>query len=162
MRRTWIGTLLVLGGLALPAAAAEAPDPAWQKLASLVGEWQGTNAGKPARVSYRLVSNGTALMETLEDDHSSQMVTLYHADGASLLMTHYCATGNQSRMRAQRLEGNRLDFVYVDSSNVRSPEENRMTHLVLSFPDAGHLVHEWTAKAGAQEHVGRFEFTRAK
>ena len=77
-------------------------------------------------------------------------------------MTHYCSIGNQSRMRAQRLEGGRLDFAYLDSSNVRSPDEHRMTHLVLSFPDADHLVQEWTAKAGAQEHVGRFEFTRKK
>ncbi len=163
MRRLGILMLAVLGGVALSArATTQTPDPGWKKLTSLVGDWQGTYSGKPASVSYKLVSNGTALMETLEDDHSSQMVTVYHLDGASLLMTHYCSIGNQSRMRAQRLEGGRLDFAYVDSSNVRSPEEHRMTHLALSFPDADHLVHEWTAKAGAQEHVGRFEFTRKK
>ncbi len=163
MRRLWIATLvIVVSGVSLSAQAAEPPDPAWKKLISLVGDWQGAYAGQPARVSYRLVSNGTALMETLEDDHSSQMITLYHPDGASLLMTHYCSIGNQSRMRAQRLEGSRLDFAYLDSSNVRSPDEHRMTHLALSFPDSDQLVHEWTAQAGAQEHVGRFEFKRAK
>ncbi len=162
MRRLGIAVLAVVGGLAASARAAEPPEAVWQKLTSLVGEWKGTYSGKPASVSYRLVSNGTALMETLEDDHSSQMVTLYHADGSSLLMTHYCSVGNQSRMRAQRLEGGRLDFAYLDSSNLRSPDEHRMTHLVLSFPDADHLVQEWTAKTGAQEHVGRFEFARTK
>jgi len=163
MRRLGILVLAVLGGgVTHSVQAAEPPDPAWEKLASLVGDWQGTYSGQPASVSYRLVSNGTALMETLEDDHSSQMVTVYHPDGTSLLMTHYCSIGNQSRMRARRLESGRLDFAYVDSSNVRSPDEHRMTHLALSFPDADHLVQEWTAKTGSQEHVGRFEFARKK
>ena len=163
MRKPSIKTLvLLIGGISLSAGAAEPPDPTWQKLTSLVGDWQGTNGGKPVSVSYRLVSNGTALMETLEDDHSSQMITLYHADGASILMTHFCSMGNQPRMRAQRLEGGRLEFAYLDASNLRSSDEFRMTHLVLSFPDSDHLVQEWTAKAGAQEHVSRSRFTRAK
>ena len=29
-----------------------------------------------------------------------EMVTLYHMDGAELVATHYCAMGNQPRMRA--------------------------------------------------------------
>jgi len=113
-------------------------------------------------VSYRLVSSGTALMETLEDEDASQMVTVYHPDGQSLLMTHYCSMGNQSRMRATGLRDQGLDFSYVDATNLASPGAHRMTRLVLSFPAPDRLVHEWTSKTGAREQVARFEFTRRR
>ena len=161
----WIRmTLLVLlaAGLTLPHAAADRIDPAWEKLKSLVGAWEGTYAGKPYQVSYALISNGTALMETMEGTDASQMVTVYHPDGSSYLMTHYCSMGNQSRMRSKGLQNGRIEFSFVDVTNVRSPEEHRMTRLVMSFPDPSHLVHEWTSKSGAKEESSRFEFARRK
>jgi len=149
--------------LTVPAAAAEGGNPSWDKLKSLVGDWVGTYEGQPARVSYRLVSRGTALEETLDVEvDRSQMVTIYHPDGASLLMTHYCDMGNQSRMRATGLTGGRLDFVYVDASNLKSKDDHVMSRLVLSFPGEDRFVQEWTSKQGAKEHTGRFEFTRKK
>jgi hypothetical protein len=160
MRHLFLGLLLLAAG---PTAAA-APDPGsppWVWLSSLVGEWRGSYSdGTSARVSYRLVSNGTALLETLETGHDDQMVTIYHRDGAELLMTHYCSIGNQTRMRARGLAGNRLAFAFVDSTNVREPEENVMTGLVLTFAGPGRLVHEWTSRASGQEQTGRFEFVR--
>jgi len=159
--RTAISALF---GLSLAAAvlAAEPPaNPAWEKVKSLVGEWEGTAEGKTTHVSYKAVSNGTAVMETMEGP-GEQMVTLYHPDGASLLMTHYCSMGNQPRMRSKGLEKGKLDFAYVDATNLGSAEQMRMTHLVMSFPDPDHLVEEWTGKEGAKEHVGRFTLTRKK
>jgi hypothetical protein len=154
-----------LFGLYLGAAilAAEPPaNPAWEKVKSLVGEWKGTADGKPTHVSYKAVSNGTAVMETIEGPDAMQMVTLYHPDGASLLMTHYCSMGNQPRMRSKGLEKGKLDFAYLDATNLGSAEQMRMTHLVMSFPDSDHLVEEWTGKEGAKEHVARFTLTRKK
>jgi hypothetical protein len=61
---------LLAGAAALPAA--DAPNPAWTKLQTLVGDWKGTYSGAGAegggdvRVSDKLVSNGTSLMETLD------------------------------------------------------------------------------------------------
>jgi len=149
-------------GLGRPVLAAEPVAPSWEKLKTLVGDWSGTFEGKPARVSYRLVSSGTALMETLDNHDSSQMVTVYHPDGAGLLATHYCSAGNQPRMRAQELRSGGLDFRFLDVTNVKSADEPQMTRLVLSFADSDHLIQEWTAKAGTSEHVSRFEFARKK
>jgi hypothetical protein len=156
-----LGLVLALG-LALPLAAAEKADPSWEKLRSLVGEWEGIVEGKPARVSYALVSNGTALMESMETEDATHMVTLYHPDGPGLLMTHYCAMGNQPRMRSKGLQDGRIDFTYVDATNLKASDADRMTRLVLTFPDAGHLVQEWTSKQGSREVVTRFEFARKK
>jgi hypothetical protein len=155
--------LLALRVLTLPAAlpAADPVDVSWDRLRSLVGEWQGRYGdGSPATVSYRLVSSGTAVMETLEASDSSQMITVYHRDGTSILMTHYCSMGNQSRMRAKGIDGERLGFALVDSTNVKAPEDHRMTALVLSFSGPDRLTHEWTSKAGTTEQTGRLEFVR--
>jgi hypothetical protein len=156
-----LATVLVIG-LALPLAAAESAPSSWDRMKSLVGTWRGTFEGKPAQVSYVLVSDGTALMETLESHDSSQMVTVYHPDGSTLLMTHYCSIGNQSRMRAQPATGDRVEFALVDATNLGSADQHRMTRLVLTFREPDHLVQEWTAKSGNEEHVGRFEFTRKR
>jgi hypothetical protein len=154
--------LALLLASSLAPVHSEEPGGAWRALQGLVGEWEGTVSGQPARVSYRSISNGTALLETLDSPDSGQMVTVYHPDGARLLMTHYCSAGNQSRMRAAELRGHRLVFEYLDASNLKSPDEPRMTRLEMSFPGPDRLVHEWTSTGGGQDHVGRLEFRRKK
>jgi hypothetical protein len=66
---------------ASPASPAPS-NAAWESLKTLQGEWEGVYEGSmKTRVGYRLVSNGTALMETLVSPESGDMVTMYHADG---------------------------------------------------------------------------------
>jgi hypothetical protein len=168
-RRRWVLAAIVaaasVAGGRGPGASVRAAEPAsasWTRLKALVGDWSGTYDGQPARVSYRLVSNGTALLETLEAPDASEMLTLYHPDGAVLALTHYCSLGNQTRMLAKELPGGRLDFGYLDATNLKSPDEHRMTRLVLTLADANHLVQEWTSRTGSTDQVARFEFTRRK
>ena len=70
--------------------------------------------------------------------------------------------GNQPRMRSKGLEQGKLTFAFVDGTNITSPEQLRMTRLVMSFPDSDHLVEEWTAKEGTKEHTSRFTCSRKK
>lgn len=138
---------------------------AMERMKSLEGVWEGKDPeGNAVTISYKLVSAGSSVEETI--DHGKMghdaMVTMYHLDGDKLMMTHYCSMGNQPRMRSKGLLSGRLDFSYVDATNLKSPAEHRMTRLVMSFPDGDHFVQEWTSKEGAREHVGRFEFTRKK
>jgi len=160
--RTGTSALLVWALAAAIFAGETAGNPAWEKVKSLVGEWEGTVEGKPSQISYRAVSNGTAVMETIHGPDAAEMVSVYHPDGGSLLMTHYCSMGNQPRMRAKGIENGKLAFTYVDATNIASPEQLRMTRLVMSFPDPDHLVEEWTAKEGAKEQTERFTFARKK
>lgn len=149
--------------VAVPLSAAESkPNPAWEKLKTLVGEWDGTENGKPFHVSYKLVSGSTALMETMNGPDAMEMVTVYHPDGQSILMTHYCAMGNQPRMRAKGLSGDRLAFHYVDAANLKSPDDPRMSGLVLTFTDADHFGADWTHKTRAREEVGHFAYARKR
>src|SRR5262245_36193612 len=73
---------------------------------ALEGKWTGKNSkGEAVSVSYELVANGTALVETLHGMNEI-MTTVYHTDGSNLMMTHYCGAGNQPRMRADLSGGN--------------------------------------------------------
>lgn len=148
--------------LAAGTAAAGDADPAWKQLTSLAGDWEGRMGDGTVRLSYRLVSSGTALLETMNAPDSSEMVTVYHPDGDTLLMTHYCSLGNQSRMRSSGLRDGALDFAYVDSSNLKSPQEHHMSRLVLTFAGPDKLVQEWTSVASGQSRTGRYELTRRR
>jgi hypothetical protein len=93
------------------------------------------------------------------------MVTMYHADGSVILMTHYCSENNQPRMRASGLspDGKSIDFKFVDVTNLSSPNAPRMTELVLVFSDANHLTQRWTnQEAPGKSHTSDFQFTRKK
>ena len=141
--------------------------PAFDKLKSLVGTWQGKDEeGKPVTISYKIVSAGTSLMETLDmAENKEAMVTMYHMDGEKVMMTHYCSMGNQPRMRAKGLskDGRSLNFSLVDVANLSSPKENHMSKLLFTFTDDDHFAQRWTMRMeGTTDHPSTFEFARAK
>ena len=174
MRTTLKGALSALAAalaasavLAMEAHSAVATNPGFEKMKSLVGEWVGTveEGGKkmPVAVSYRLVSKGTALEETLKTPEETDMITIYVADGKNLAMTHYCSEGNQPRMRAAVPAGSeRLEFHYVDATNLSGADASHMHGLVVAFRDADHMTQAWTHRVNGQDQTGVFEFTRKK
>src|SRR5438093_12249808 len=103
--------------------AAPSTTTGFDKLKMLVGEWEGTGSGgHPVQVSYRLVSGGSALMETMKSA-DEEMVTVYHRDNDAVVMTHYCAANNQPRMRStpKTSAGKQLAFELVGVSNLATP-----------------------------------------
>ena len=154
--------LALLMAFGTSAGAANPASPAWDSLKSLVGAWQGTAEGRPVSVSYTLVSNGTALMETLDGGHDANMITMYTPDGASILATHYCAAGNQPRMRAEAAAGGKsLDFRFMDVSNLGGSSGEVMQRLVVTFVDADHFEQQWTSRGkDGKEQTSVFKYTR--
>jgi hypothetical protein len=152
---------LLVAVMAVVVIAAAKPDPGWDRMKSLVGSWKGNAEGQAVSVTYALVSNGTALMETLDGGHDATMVTMYTPDGASLLATHYCSAGNQPRMRATGSpDGKSLAFEFVD---VTGPTAEVMRRLVVTFVDSDHFRQTWTSRAAdGKEHTAAFEYTRTK
>jgi hypothetical protein len=80
--------------------------PEWQRLKSLVGNWEGTmeEGGKtmPATVEVRMTGDTSAIMHVMDKGGPYEMVTMIHPDGKRLLATHYCAAHNQPRMALVR------------------------------------------------------------
>lgn len=155
----WIAVV----GLAAAAGAETKPNPAWEKMKSLVGAWQGHEGDQPVSVTYTLVSNGTSLMESLNGEHDMNMVTMYAPDGDSIVATHYCAQGNQPRMRAaSSSDSKKLDYQFVDATNVRDASEPVMRRLVVTFQDPDHFQQAWTARANGKDQTSDFVYTRKK
>ena len=105
-------------------AADAAPDAkaAFERMKTLVGAWQGSHTkpdGPAMEVDYRLTSNGTALVERLFAGTTHEMTSVYHLEGSDLVITHYCAMGNQPRMKlvAGGKDGD-LRFDFVDGTNL--------------------------------------------
>ena len=142
------------------------PNAAFEKMKLLVGTWEGKGTnGQPVKVTYSLVSDGSALMEMLGHGKEPSMVTMYHPDGSgTLMMTHYCGAHNQPRMRAAvpSEEIKALAFEFVDCTNLSAPEAGHMHHLVLTFEDRNHFSQEWTWKEKDKEGKEVFQLARKK
>lgn len=168
MKRSTISAVLVtLLILATHSALSQSKATAvFDKLKSLAGDWEAKGPdGAPVRASYNVVSAESAVLETLHTGMGHQnMVTVYHLDGDNLMMTHYCAAQNQPRMRAKSLSGEvkKIDFAFVDATNLAKPTDGHMHRLVVMFVDSDHFTQEWTFAENGKEMPQTFAFERKK
>ncbi len=149
---------------AAPLVAETKANPAWEQMKSLVGTWEGHEGSQPVSVTYTLVSNGTSLMESLNGEHDMNMVTMYAPDGDAVVATHYCAVGNQPRMRAAASgdpTAKKVDFQFVDATNVKGGA-TVMRRLVVTFQDADHFQQAWTARSDGKDQTMDFVYTRKR
>jgi hypothetical protein len=120
--------------------------PDFGPLASLVGEWQGKDPeGKPMTASYQWTGSGTSLVETMTKAEKPVMMTMYHADKSSRMLTHYCKLGNQPRMRADMPGGDAktLTFNFIDITNLAQTTDPHMHKISFTFQDQDHFTQEW-------------------
>lgn len=146
--------------------AAKASSPALDRLKKLEGEWTG-KAGPgdhqmDATVVYRVTASGSAVMETLFPGTPMEMVTMYTADGNQLALTHYCASGNQPRMKARKASApNEIVFDFAGGTGFDPKTDKHMHAAKLIFVDDNHLRSEWTDfDKGKQGEVMVFELAR--
>jgi hypothetical protein len=135
----------------------------FSQLKSLIGTWEGKNSqGEPVQVSYRMTAGGSALMSEIKG-HGEDMISMIHFDGANrLLLTHYCAAGNQPRMQASASpDGKTITFHFVDATNLDSPQAGHMDHVAISMLDANHHTEEWTFIDRGKEMKEVFDLNRA-
>ena len=156
---------------AAPAARPAPPSPvvppaSFEQMKGLLGEWEGTYEGKTGRVTYKLVSSGTAIMETMNPSDAEDMVTVYYPDGDQLMLTHYCGSNNQPRMRTDAANSDpmKLVFNYVDATNLAASREGVMTGLTVTFVDPDHFTQTWTwmDKIGGEPTSTVFSYSRKK
>lgn len=161
--------MFALGAMAIGLFAARSrpqakPASAFDRLKTLVGEWQGEGPHGALTNTIRLVSNGTAMEETFQSTEDTQMVTLYTPDANRLAMTHYCAVGNQPRMETAAITGDpkEFDFSFAGITNLMSSDSGHMHHLVIQIADQDHFAEQWTWRENGKDKAETFHFTRRK
>lgn len=141
----------------------------FERLKKMAGAWQSGDENKDGqadtRVVYRVTSGGHSVIETLMPGLPHEMVTMYSIDGDSIVATHYCAVGNQPRMRTRGgTASNTIAFDFVDCTNMASPNDGHMHSLVYTFADEDHATASWSfwkdGKPG--DHETAFKFERIK
>jgi hypothetical protein len=154
--------------LAGPAGSKVDPKAAFERLKSLAGEWRGKaghgEAASPAVVRWETISGGTAVMETLFPGTPHEMRSVYHLDGGELVMTHYCAMGNQPRVKlAPASTRDELVFEFAGGTNLDPKKDVHVHSGKIRFAGADELEAEWAVfKGEAPAGANRFVLARQK
>ncbi len=164
---------LALAAFVRPAAAQQAaqttvdPHAAFERLKSLAGTWEGKagdeKAGPPATVVYRVASGGSVVQETLFPGTPHEMISMYHMADGSLVMTHYCALGNQPRMKldTRASSAGRLVFAFDGGSNF-DPAKDPHIHSGVIEIQGDALRNEWASWQGGKDARREIFFLRRK
>ena len=165
----WFLTLsIILLVVAMPFHRAQADNRKpldFDPLALLVGEWQGKDPeGEPMTASYQWASGGTSLVEMLTMAEKPAMTTMYHADKGEFMLTHYCALGNQPRMRAAMPKGDAktLAFNFVAATNLATRTDAHRHSMSFGFRDQNHFSQECVLSKDGNELPHRLEFAHVK
>ncbi|HEY0783836.1 MAG TPA: hypothetical protein VGE98_15360 [Thermoanaerobaculia bacterium] len=147
-----VATLLALTAPAVALAQGAPPvdgKTAFARLKSLAGEWKGTAVGQPAAtVRYQVTAGGTAVFETLYPGSDHEMVSVYTLDHGDLVMTHYCAAGNQPHMRLDSKASTSDLYVFAfDGGTNFDPAKDMHIHSMRLAFKGDHLESEWAAMA---------------
>lgn len=121
------------------------------RIAALEGDWEmADEEGQPVLAStFSVTAAHSAVREIMFPGDDHEMTNLYHMDGPDLVITHYCAAGNQPRMVAseahQTEEGAVYYFDFESVSNLRDEHTHYMGNMTLIILNDGTIREEWRA-----------------
>jgi hypothetical protein len=144
--------------------------PGFERFKQLEGEWVGAADNKTehgsgeSRVIFKVTSAGSAVEETMLPGTAHEMVNMIHPDGDDIVLTHYCAIGNQPEMKApDKIEGKDVAFKFVRAGNMKSTNEMHMHNVTYTFVDKDTLRTKWTNyQNGKPAGEMVFEYKRKK
>jgi hypothetical protein len=136
---------------------------AFARLKTLVGKWEAkTDKDATIGVSYRLVSNGSVLVQSFVTPSKKETLTLFHADRDRLLATHYCAQGNQPRLRLDPAStDDRLLFVFADATNL-TPSASHLVRLEVRLDGPDQYTEIETYDESGKPDVTTLKFRRVR
>lgn len=152
----WMKTLLVTGALVLSqsvvADAQRAPDAQalFDRMKRLVGTWSASQPGRSASeeaTTFELAGGGRVLV--LES--GGTLENTFHLDNDRLMLTHYCGSGNQPRMRVREATDRRISFEMFDITNLANPRSYHTTHLDVDFVSADRIVLTYRGTSGGPQ-----------
>ncbi len=162
MKKITMAVMIAILAAAPALADSSSAVKTFEQIKALAGTWEGkTGKGDPVKVTFKVTANGSAVMSEILGDED--MITMFNMDGDRVIMTHYCAAGNQPRMVADASpDGKEIKFEFLDATNLASPHAGHMHHVVFAMPDADHHNEEWTFMAGDKTIKENFTMQRVK
>ena len=120
------------------------PKQAFLQLKKLAGTWEMKGpGGESLKVIYKVSGAGNTLIETQMPDTSMEMVSVYHMDGKNLMMTHYCAVGNQPSMVYKPGKDPKvLFFDFVHGTNMK-PTDMHIHSAKIMLKGADAIQSDW-------------------
>jgi hypothetical protein len=126
-------------------------------------EHQEKHNASPATVTFGLTGAGSTVVETQFPGEGHEMISMYHLDGQDLRMTHYCAAGNQPRLKLDRARSqpDHLIFVFDGGSNLDPKKDLHIHGVEITFRDKDHVTSAWEGYQGGKSGgVHEFNMTR--
>jgi hypothetical protein len=164
--------LMAMGDTTLTLAEVTEPPPyegsvALKTMKVLAGTWEGTHImqGKeiPAKIEYKVSSNGSTVVETMFPRSPHEMINVYHDKSGKLAMTHYCSVGNQPHLDLVAMEGKTLSFSLSPEDRAHLAKEGHMHDLKITMSESGHLQQEWSFfEKGQQAGMTTFDLVRVQ
>ena len=142
----------------------------FKMLKNLAGTWTGRGPDGAVRVTFRVTSGGSAILQEMVPDGRAEdpangdddPVTMIYIDGDKLTLVMYCDTGkNRPRMLgALSPDGRRIDFAMVDFGGDRA--NGIMDRAAFSSVDSTHHSEAWdyVTPSGRRLHA-QLDLTRA-
>lgn len=134
------------------------------EIRNLEGTWTmlDENGAEVVGSVYQTTAAGSAVREVMFPGTEHEMVNLYHMDGEDLVVTHYCAAGNQPRMVAHRADmtaagAREYQFDLESVTNWRHGQHGCMGSLTLTI-DGNHMTQTWSSIDEKGESAGTMEF----
>ncbi len=139
-------------------------EEAFDRLATLKGQWSGEQEGVKISLIYTLTANGSALMEEFRPERGAVMITMFTVDGDHLIATHYCSAKNQPQMMTSAITDVQkpLAFSLARITGLKSPDDWHNTGLTMIQEDNDHLTQEWTYQCKKKSGKRTFRFTRVR
>ncbi len=124
-------------------------------VADLQGDWEMVDdaGNRHLAAVIRVSSAGSVVREVMFPGSEHEMTNVYHMDGPSLVMTHYCAQGNQPRMRAQAAASpTRIDFTPDGVANLTSADDIYMCRMTLERTGPDAMRQSWSSCKNGKLH----------
>ena len=172
-----LAVLLACAGTATAEQDAFDAQAAFDRLGEMAGTWTGDAKGEGEAAeetegddmsvthTFELSANGSVVMETMNPGTEHEMINMYHLDGDDLILTHYCAGGNQPRMRivADKSSADHFVFDFDGGTNLDPAVDPHIHAARIQFQEDGVVDSIWLSQVGGED-AGKmaFHLTRAE
>lgn len=144
-----VSTQTGLGSMRIVEASQATDAALLGRLKALEGTWEvQDDQGTWVTASvFTVTSSGSVVKETMFPGTPHEMTNMYSMDGETLILTHYCAMGNQPRMRCKQAtsEGGftTLEFEPVAVTNWRKEHQGAMGRVKLELRTPTEIAQQW-------------------